>query len=176
MNYRIALIAALIAVPLLVFLGLGFGRDPHAVPSMLVGKPAPLFELQDLHGETVSLSALRGRPVLINFWATWCYPCQAEHALLQETAVALAGRAHVLGIVYNDAASTVQAYLAQHGGVYPQLIDPNSRVAMDFGIAGVPESFIIDAQGVIVHKQAGVMRPEILHQTLYPLCGDSVPR
>ena len=175
MNIKRALMLAALAVPLLVALLSGFGRDPHAVPSMFVGKPAPSFALQTLQGQQVALADGTRLPVLLNFWATWCYPCQAEHDLLQETAAALAGRARVLGIVYNDSPEAVADYVAKHGAAYPQLIDPNSRVAIDYGVAGVPESFIIDGNGIIVHKQAGVMRPEILQRHLLPLLADGPP-
>jgi len=175
MNLKRALMLAALALPLLVALLSGFGRDPHAVPSMLEGKPAPPWVLQDLHGQQVALADGQKLPILLNFWATWCYPCQAEHALLQETAAALQGRARVLGIIYNDSVEAVAAYVAKHGAAYPQLIDPNSRVAIDYGVAGVPESFIIDGDGIIVHKQAGVMRPEILHRYLAPLLADAPP-
>jgi cytochrome c biogenesis protein CcmG/thiol:disulfide interchange protein DsbE len=174
-NIKRALMLAALAVPLLWALLSGFGRDPHAVPSMFVGKPAPPFVLRTVHGQEVTLPQGDKLPVLVNFWATWCYPCQAEHALLQQTAAALEGRAHVLGIIYNDSAEAVATYVAKHGGVYPQLLDPNSRVAMDYGVAGVPESFIIDGQGIIVHKQAGVMRPEVLQRHLMPLLADAPP-
>jgi cytochrome c biogenesis protein CcmG/thiol:disulfide interchange protein DsbE len=173
MNLTRALWVAALATPLLVALAMGFGKDPHSVPSMLVGKPAPQFRLVDLDGNTVDSAALRGQPVLINFWATWCYPCQAEHDLLQDTARQVAGRAHVLGIVYEDQAPTVLKYVSTHGAAYPQLLDPGSQVAMDFGVAGVPESFIIDSSGYIVHKQAGVMRPEILQKHFFALLGPS---
>lgn len=169
MNLRRALVLALLAVPLLVALFAGFGRDPHAVPFVLQNKPAPRFELADVRGHTTQVPDPNGLPVLLNFWATWCYPCQAEHALLQETARALEGKARVVGVIYNDSVEAVTSYVNQHGGAYPQLIDPNSRVAMDYGVAGVPESFIIDGNGTIVHKQAGVLGSAVLERHLLPL-------
>lgn len=169
MNLRRALFVAILAVPLLIALLSGFGRDPHAVPSMLEGREAPPFVLHDLNGAEVTLHNDDNMPTLLNFWATWCYPCQAEHDLLQQTARSLQGQVRVLGIIYNDSVEAVRSYVAQHGSAYPQLIDHNSRVAIDYGVAGVPESFIVDGNGVIVHKQAGVMRPEVVAQKLLPL-------
>lgn len=169
MNLKRALILALLAVPLIVALFAGFGRDPHAVPFVLQGKPAPPFVLKDVLGQQATVPSPDNKPMLVNFWATWCYPCQAEHALLQETARRLSGRAQVVGIIYNDSEAAVSAYVQKHGGAYPQLIDPNSRVAMDYGVAGVPESFIIDGNGTIVHKQAGVLTAAVLERYLMPL-------
>lgn len=169
MNVKRALILALLALPLIVALFAGFGRDPHAVPFVLQGKPAPAFVLADVTGQTTAVPDPNGLPTLVNFWATWCYPCQAEHALLQETARVLEGRVRVVGVIYNDSVEAVTTYVRQNGGAYPQLIDPNSRVAMDYGVAGVPESFIIDGNGTIVHKQAGVLAAAVIERHLLPL-------
>ncbi len=169
MNIRRALLVAALELPLLIALLSGFGRDPHAVPFMLQGQPAPAFTLADVHGAQVTVPSGDHLPTLVNFWATWCYPCQAEHDLLQQTARSLAGKVRVVGVVYNDSAEAVMSYIGKNGSAYAQLLDPNSRMAMDYGVAGVPESFIIDGNGIIVHKQAGVMRPEVLEAHLLPL-------
>lgn len=166
MPWRSVLATALAVGPLLVALALAFGHDPHAVPSVLEGKAAPLFTLPSLGGEPVSLEALRGRPVVVNFWSTWCLPCRSEHPLLQEAATTYAGRAHFLGIVYQDAPEAARAYLQQAGSVYPQLLDANALVSIDFGVAGVPESFILDAQGNIAYKSAGILSPAVLAREL----------
>lgn len=171
MNWRRAFIAALVAVPLLVVLALGFGHDPHAVPSMFEHKPAPAFSLRTLEGKTVRLDSLRGAPVVLNFWATWCYPCQAEHALLQRAAAQYGDKVHFIGLIYQDDAERMRQHLAGRANVYPQLEDPGSVTAIDYGVGGVPETFIIDAQGVIVHKQSGVLSPGILFGTLDKLLG-----
>ena len=171
MRWRLALlVSALVVVPLVLLLASGFGHDPHALPSTLEGRPAPEFTLQPVDGSpAISLAALRGRPVVINFWATWCVPCQAEHELLQEAAQIYGDRVQLLGIVYEDSLPQVQRYLQRHGNSFPQLLDPDSRAAIDFGVAGVPESFVVDAAGQLVHKEAGMLSVAILQQVVTPL-------
>lgn len=166
MNWQKAVLAAAVVLPLLVILGLGFKHDPHAVPSMLEGKPAPDFSLRAFEGPTLELAALKGKPVVLNFWATWCYPCQAEHALLQEAAAHYGSRVQFIGVIYQDSEPEVRKYLRNRESHYPQVFDPQSRTAIDFGVAGVPESFIIDAAGMIVHKEAGVLNAALLRKTL----------
>lgn len=166
MNWRRAALLALTLVPALWALYAGFGRDPHAVPSMLVGKLAPSLRLVDLDGRTVDLAELRGRPVLLNFWATWCYPCQAEHALLQQTARAHRGELAVFGVIYQDDADNVRRYLRTNPSPYAHLVDPGSQAAIDYGVAGVPESFFIDRAGVVTYKHAGALHPAIVQQAL----------
>lgn len=166
MNWRRAVLLSLLLVPALWALGAGFGRDPHAVPSMLEGKAAPNFTLRDLEGREVSLARLRGRPVLLNFWATWCYPCQAEHALLQRTALAHHGELEVFGVIYQDEADPVRRYLTEHPSPYAHLMDPNSQVAIDYGVAGVPETFFIDRAGNVALKHAGALHPAVMRGAL----------
>ncbi len=173
MPWRGFLLACLVTGPLMLALALAFGRDPHAVPSVLVDRPAPDFSLPALDGEVVSLRALRGRPVVVNFWATWCLPCQSEHPMLQQAAAAYAGRAFFVGIVYQDEVDAVRRSLQQAGSNFPQLVDVGSKVAIDFGVAGVPESFILDAHGTIVHKASGVLTPRVLRDTLDGLLADA---
>ena len=166
MNWKPALLAAACVLPLLIILALGFNHDPHAVPSVLEGKPAPDFTLARDSGGPLTLSQLRGKPVVINFWATWCYPCKAEHQDLQAVAAHYADRVQFLGVVYQDSAENAHAYLQTTGSLFPQLLDPESRTAIDFGVAGVPESFIINAAGTVVYKQAGVCTAELLRRKL----------
>ncbi|MEK7704984.1 MAG: redoxin domain-containing protein [Myxococcota bacterium] len=166
MNWRSALIGAVVVIPLLVILALGFGQDPHEVPSVLEGKPAPAFELATVDGKPMRLEEFRGKPVVINFWSTWCRPCKLEHGLLQQSARMYGERVQFVGIVYQDELEAVRRYLQAGGEAYPQLMDSGSKVAIDYGVAGVPESFFIDATGVIRHKQAGVLTPDVLRGTL----------
>ncbi len=166
MRWRSALLGALVVVPLLVVLALGFGQDPHAVPSVLQGRAAPHFALQSLAGTTIDLDTLRGKPVVINFWATWCYPCKAEHDLLQDAAMHYGDKVQFLGVIYQDRETNVRQYMHGRPDHYPQLFDPGSRVAIDYGVAGVPESYLITAQGTIAYKHAGVLTPQLLHQYL----------
>lgn len=172
MNWRSAILGAVLVVPLLVVLALGFGQDPHEVPSVLEGQPAPAFALTTVDGTPLSLAALRGKPVVLNFWATWCRPCKLEHGLLQQSARMYGDRVQFVGIVYQDELDAVRGYLKEGGDAYPQLMDQGSKIAIDYGVAGVPESFFIDAQGNIRRKQAGVLTPDVLHSTLDQLLGE----
>ncbi len=174
MNWKLSLLVALVVLPLVALLAFGFGRDPREVPFVLAGKPAPAFSLQRADGEgTVSLAELRGKPLLINFWSTWCIPCKSEHAALLQAARFYKGRVNFLGIIYQDSADAVRAQLKRAGSAYPHVLDPDSSVAIDYGVAGVPESFFIDAKGNIRAKQAGALTASMLHEGLDALLADA---
>ena len=144
-----------VVVPLLAVLVMNLGRDPHSIRSPLVGRAAPAFSLAPLGGGApVSLESLRGRPVVINFWATWCVPCFEEHAALTAAARAF-GEVQFLGVIYEDDEARTQAFLAQRGSSYPALLDPEGRTAIAYGVFGVPETFFIDGAGRIVEKYVG---------------------
>jgi len=166
MNWRNAFFASLLVVPLIWLLAQGFGRDPRAVPSVLENRPAPSFKLVDVKGTPLSLDELRGRPIVMNFWSTWCEPCKEEHALLQQAAKFYEGRVQFLGVVYQDSDEAVRSYLGRHSSTYPQLLDPEARVAIDYGVSGVPESFFIDPQGTLRVKHVGVLSFDVLRTHL----------
>jgi len=144
-----------VVVPLIAVLVLNLGRDPRSIRSPLIGRPAPAFSLAPVgEGSRVGLESLRGRPLVINFWATWCVPCLEEHAAL--TAAARTFReVQFLGIVYEDDEATTRAFLAERGSSYPSLLDPEGRAAIAYGVFGVPETFFIDGAGRIVEKHVG---------------------
>ncbi len=160
LGFGLAMIAALVWV-----LASGFGKDPHALPSVLEGKPAPLFTLQDLDGNPVSLVNLRGKPVVLNFWASWCSPCAYEHPVLLEGSKAFPD-VTFLGVLYGDTEEAARSFLRQRGSAYPNLQDPGQRVAIDYGVAGVPETFFIDAGGMIVTKVTGPVNRSALARAL----------
>jgi cytochrome c biogenesis protein CcmG/thiol:disulfide interchange protein DsbE len=166
MNKKVLLVGILLVVPLVGLLAVSFRFDPKIVESPLIGKPAPDFTLQDLEGNVISLSALRGTPVLINFWSTWCPPCIQEHPLLEMAAEQYRGRVHLLGVIYQDEPATIQRFLDERGSWGPSLIDPENRVGIAYGVFGPPETFFIDAQGVIVDKVIGGLHPQYLRQAL----------
>jgi len=145
-------------LPLLAVLVANLGRDPHTVRSPLVGRPAPPFALQPVGGGSpVTLESLRGKPVVINFWATWCVPCFEEHPALTAAARGLPD-VQFFGVVYEDEEVKTQAFLKERGSAYPSLMDPDGRTAIAYGVFGVPETFFIDAEGRIVEKYVGPLQ------------------
>jgi cytochrome c biogenesis protein CcmG/thiol:disulfide interchange protein DsbE len=172
MRWKIVFVGLLLTGPLFWILASGFGSDPHAVPFMLLDKPAPPFELQTLDGTKVDLASLSGKPVVLNFWSTWCEPCKLEHELLQRASQHYGESVQFLGVVYEDTAVAARDYLKARTNLYPQLVDPGSRTALDYGISGVPESFFITADGQVLHKEAGVVTgPLILDKVGLMLAG-----
>ena len=164
-------------LPLLAFAALaawfaaGLGRDPHLVPSALIDKPVPRFELPPLpgfaHGLT-SADLATGEPQSLNVFASWCVPCRAEQPVLmrlaREQGVALRG------LDYRDKPEDAVAWLATAGNPFRSIgADTENRVAIDFGVYGAPESFIIDGQGRIRYKHVGPLTPEDVRQTILPL-------
>jgi len=165
LNRKVLVAGAVVAVPVLGLLGHAVfsGREPHAIDSPLVGRPAPPFTLAPVGGSApVSLASLRGRPVVINFWATWCVPCYQEHPVLVQAARTLAEQVQFIGIVYDDEETRVRAFLAEKGGGYPSLMDPDGKTAIAYGVYGVPETYFVDPQGTIVAKHVGPLGPDTL--------------
>ena len=140
---------------LVALLGSGFGRDPHRIDTdALIGQQAPRFRLVDLDGNEVNLADNLGkRWVVINFWSTWCGPCKQEHPELLR-APSMWPDVLWLGIVYQDEPAKIRDYLARHGSAYPHLIDPQSAMSVDFGVTGVPETYFINPEGIVVQKFA----------------------
>jgi cytochrome c biogenesis protein CcmG/thiol:disulfide interchange protein DsbE len=165
-NRTVLVVGGVIVTALLIFLALGLGKDPRRIESPLVGKEAPLFTLRDLDGNTYDLEQLRGKPVLINFWATWCQPCIYEHPILIEAAKRYEGRVHFLGVIYNDTPDLIRRFVAQRGAWGPTLIDPGTQVAIAYGVYGAPETFIIDPNGLIVEKVTSVVQWDSLTRRL----------
>lgn len=166
MNRKVLLAGVLLVTPLLIFLALSFRSDPRAIDSPLIGRPAPDFQLRSLDGELHRLSDLRGQPVMVNFWATWCQPCLAEHPVLVAGARQYAGKATFLGVIYQDEPEKIQRYLDQQGTWGPTLVDPDSKVAIGYGVYGAPETFFIDPDGIIVEKVTGAMSPRFLSRKI----------
>ena len=152
------------------FLAAGLRLDPHHVPSPLINRPAPAFDLPRLDEPqlTVSTQDLRGKVWLLNVWASWCVSCQQEHPLL--VSLAETSRVPVYGLNYKDQREAALGWLARHGNPYVQsLSDPEGLVGIDYGVYGVPETFVVDKQGVIRHKHTGPVTPQDLSGTLLPL-------
>jgi cytochrome c biogenesis protein CcmG, thiol:disulfide interchange protein DsbE len=165
-NRTALIVGSLISLPLLIFLGLGFRSDPTTIDSPLLGKPAPAFELFDLDGESVSMEALRGQPVVLNFWATWCQPCIAEHPVLVSMSERWEGRAHFLGVIYHDERPAIERFLQRRGTWGQTLDDADGAVAIRYGVYGAPETFIVDRDGVVIEKVTGPMTMAQLERLL----------
>ncbi len=159
-----------VVAPLVLVLALGFQHDPRQIDSPLIGKPAPDFTLSPFEGGApMRLSDARGKPSVVNFWATWCVPCKTEHPILVAAARRLAGKVNFFGVVYQDEPAKIAAWLGRMGGGYPQLLDVGSKTAIAYGVYGVPETYIVDAQGVITYKFTGPVDAASLLQVLQPL-------
>ncbi len=146
-----------------------FGIDPSLVASPLIGRPAPAVSLPYLEREgELSLSELRGEIVLVNFWASWCLACRAEHDDLVAAGDAYReGGVRFVGIVYQDRPQDAIGYLDEMGrGRFDYVVDPGSRAAIEFGVFGVPETFFIDREGTIVAKITGESNFPLLASTL----------
>ena len=173
MNRKVLVAGLALAAPLVVVLLIGLGRDPHFVKSPLLGQPAPPFSLRPVGGGTpLSLASLRGRAVVINFWATWCVPCAEEHEVLVAGAKSWGERAQFLGIVYEDQEPTVFAFLREYGSAYPSLFDDAGKTAIAFGVYGVPETFFLAPDGTIVDKYTGALTAAALSQNLRKALGE----
>jgi cytochrome c biogenesis protein CcmG/thiol:disulfide interchange protein DsbE len=163
-------IPLVIFVVLVAFLWIGLGRDPREVPSPLIGKSAPAFKLTQLHetGKTLSNDDLKGKVWLLNVWASWCVSCRVEHPLLVQ--LAKANIVPVYGLDYKDKPDDGRAWLAQNGDPYSaSIVDQDGRVGIDYGVYGVPETFVIDKSGVVRYKQIGPLTVEALQQKILPL-------
>ena len=167
LNARVLVAGLAVVVPLVVVLVMNLGRNPHVIGSPLVGRAAPEFTLRPLAGgEPVTLASLRGRPAVINFWATWCVPCFQEHPLLVSAARSLGDRVRFVGVIYEDGEEQVRGFLARQGSAYPSLVDPGSRTAIAFGVFGVPETYFLDAEGKIAAKHIGPLDAQSLEAKL----------
>jgi cytochrome c biogenesis protein CcmG/thiol:disulfide interchange protein DsbE len=164
-----ALIPLLIFVALAALLAAGLTRNPHEVPSPLVGKPLPAFTAPQLHdpAESFSSEQVKGEVSVFNVFASWCVPCREEHPYLAE----LADRdiAPIYGLNYKDKREDARAWLARFGDVYTAIAhDPEGRVGLDLGVYGVPETFILDRQGVIRYKHIGPIDGRVLREVIVP--------
>ncbi|WP_416899387.1 MAG: DsbE family thiol:disulfide interchange protein [Minwuia sp.] len=156
------------------FLYQGLSLNPQSIPSVLIDKPAPEFELPPLPGkgsEGFARSDLTGEPKLVNVFASWCVACRVEHPLLME--MQKQGVVPIYGLNYKDAPAEAVGWLNRFGDPYDRIgMDRNGRVGIDFGVYGVPETFVIDGNGTIVHKVIGPITPQILKDELMPLLAE----
>jgi cytochrome c biogenesis protein CcmG/thiol:disulfide interchange protein DsbE len=157
-------------VALVVLLAVGLTLNPREVPSPLIGKPAPAFELPLLHApeKTFTQKDMLGKVWVMNVWASWCPPCLVEHPVV--TALARSGLAPVIGMNYKDAREDALPWLRRNGDPFQfSVYDEKGRIAMDYGVYGVPETYVIDAQGIIRFKHIGPLTPEVQAKKIEPL-------
>jgi cytochrome c biogenesis protein CcmG/thiol:disulfide interchange protein DsbE len=165
-----ALIPLGIFLVLVIFLGVGLMLDPTEVPSPLIDKPAPAFEVVQLHepDKRIGTEQLRGQVWLLNVWASWCVACRSEHPHLVE--LARQDLVPIYGLNYKDERNDALRWLRQFGDPYiASAHDLDGRVGLDYGVYGVPETFLIDKQGVIRYKHIGPVDPDVINNTIMPM-------
>ncbi|MBF0561361.1 MAG: DsbE family thiol:disulfide interchange protein [Alphaproteobacteria bacterium] len=172
---------AVFLIPLVVFftlaaffaerlVALRHGDAPNLLPSMLINKPVPAFALSPMpgHGGSLSSADIKGQVTLVNFFGSWCVACAAEHPFL--VGIKKSGIVPIFGVDWRDDPVKGAEWLSRHGDPYTKIgLDPDSKVAIDFGVTGAPETFVIDAAGVIRYKQTGPITAEVWESTLLPL-------
>jgi cytochrome c biogenesis protein CcmG, thiol:disulfide interchange protein DsbE len=158
---------------LVIFLGIGLNRDPSKIPSVLISKPAPQFKVPQLiaDSKTFAPADMKGQVWLLNVWASWCVACRVEHPLLVE--LSRSKVVPLIGLNYKDKRPDALKMLAQQADPYDlSAVDLDGRIGIDYGVYGVPETFVIDKNGVIRYKQIGPITREALDKTILPLINE----
>jgi len=161
--------AAFVALVVLFAFGLNPNRDIHALPSPLIGKPAPAFTLTDVvdPARPVSNAALRGQIYVLNVWGTWCYECRAEHDAL--LAISRSHEVPIIGLDYMDQREKAKQWLEQLGNPYQAVaFDSDGRTAINWGVYGAPETFLVNPQGIVVYKHIGALTQETWSKEILP--------
>ncbi len=160
-------LVVVVLLPVLVVFGTRLDKDATQVPTVLIGKPAPAFDLRTVDGRSVSPSQLAGKPYVVNFWASWCPPCREEHGTLRafweryrDSGVQL------LGVIFKDSPSAARAFQQDLGGDWPLVEDPGGRTAVEFGLVAPPETFIVNSRGIISAKFIGALKPGQLEEAI----------
>jgi cytochrome c biogenesis protein CcmG/thiol:disulfide interchange protein DsbE len=170
MKKRYVLLPLAAFVVLTGFLAAGLRHDPHEIPSPLINKPAPAFNLPTLAApeQRFGPADMKGKVWMLNVWASWCVSCREEHPVLLDFS-----RTHevpLVGLDYKDTPAEARQWLSQFGDPYSLVaVDADGRVGIDYGVYGVPETYVIDQRGVIVHKHIGPISPEVLETEIRPL-------
>ncbi|MGI8830497.1 MAG: redoxin domain-containing protein [Candidatus Limnocylindria bacterium] len=162
------LLIPILVVPVGWLLFTGFERDPREIASPLIGQPAPTWTFATLDGATLGTDDLAGRPYLVNFWASWCIPaCVDEHPVLASAHESYGDDLVVVGVLYQDAPADAEGFLARYGDAgYDHLVDPGGRLAIEYGVTGPPETFFVDADGIVRDKQFGPLTDALMAQRL----------
>ena len=162
-----------IVLGLIILLAFGFTTDPKKVPSPLMGRPAPDFQVDELNGEQkFSLSEFKGIPIVLNFWASWCAECRTEAVILENFFQKYGvnnKQLVMIGIAIQDSPKNAKAFARHFGKTYLLGLDDNAgNIALDYGIYGVPETFFIDPEGIIFYKTIGMVTKELMEQKFKP--------
>ena len=162
------LLIPLVVLPIAWLLFSGFGRDPRQVASPLVGAPAPEWSLTTIDGQTLSSEDLAGRPYILNFWASWCVPaCVEEHPVLAAAHDRHGDELTIVGVLFQNSAADAERFLARYGDAgYAHVVDETGRVAIDYGVTGPPETFFVDADGIIRSKVFGPLTDALMAERL----------
>ncbi|MDH4246792.1 MAG: redoxin domain-containing protein [Deltaproteobacteria bacterium] len=152
----------------------GFTKDPKLVPSPLVNRPAPAFSITEMNtGQALSSSDLKGKPYILNFWASWCVPCRQEAAHLEaayQKYERQQGVLRVIGIAIQDAPEAARDFAKRYGKTYFLAVDNKAGdIALNYGLYGVPETFLVDAEGIIRFKNVGATTTEVIERDMLPL-------
>ena len=171
---RLRWLIPLAALPVLGLLAYGFRIDPRAIPSPLVGRPAAPFSLTTFDGKPLTLEGLRGQVVVLNFWASWCYPaCYEEAPVLEAGWRAYRERGLVVvGVDIQDTEEAARRFMDQFKLTFPNAPDPKGKVSIDYGVYGVPETFVIDRQGRIRAKHVGAVTDRVFKEHVLPLLAE----
>ncbi|MGU9956354.1 MAG: DsbE family thiol:disulfide interchange protein [Arenicellales bacterium WSBS_2016_MAG_OTU3] len=164
------LIPLVVFISIVIFLGIGLTKDPRKLPSTFIDKPAPPFSLPNLKDpdKRFSTAGLQGEVWLLNIWASWCSACFTEHNLIKELAVT--HRLNIVGLNYKDTEANANNWLQQLGNPYSAIpFDADGAVGIEWGVYGVPETFVIDKQGIIRYKQIGPVTQDAIEQNILPL-------
>jgi cytochrome c biogenesis protein CcmG/thiol:disulfide interchange protein DsbE len=162
------LIVPLVVVPLAWLLFTGLGRDPRLIPSPLIGKPMPAFTGTTLAGDRFSSADLTGKPAIVNFWASYCIPsCVDEHPVLLDLAERHGEQVQLVGVLVNDTPDGARGFLARYGQVsWPIVLNTDGGISIDYGVTGPPETFFVDARGVVLARHVGPLTAAVVAREL----------
>ena len=173
MTRFVIVVPLVLVVVLVVFLAAGLRHDPHEIPSPLINKPAPRFQLAQLRdpSRTFSAEEMKGKVWILNVWASWCFSCRDEHPFLLE--YARSGVVPIYGLNSKDKREDALSWLGELGDPYVLSVsDTDGRVGIDYGVYGAPETYLIDRNGMIRFKQVGPVTPDIWQEKILPLVQD----
>ena len=169
MNFRLQTLLIVLFLGIIYFLYTGLGKDPTLIPSPFIGKIAPDFKSTDLiSGKVITNKDLLGKFYILNVWASWCYGCSLEHNYLMN--IYKNNKIDIIGLNYKDEKNSAINWLKERGNPYKNIIvDENGNIAIDYGVYGAPETFIIDEEGVIIYKQVGPIEQDFYNKIILPL-------